>query len=195
MKQIIKEGIPGFFSKFVAHNKPRTWDETAPVRAGLRTHILAEQGYCCAYTEIRLKGDADCHIDHYRTRNLFPEKTFDYSNMMVSCNAEEYGAKSKDKQITSKSDYDDLINPVEDNPTDYIEFAFTGDVLPVANSSKGTKSISYFNLNEKSLLERRRTIALCIVQMKSYLTEEEMVEATGEFETMVRQLYRNCVAQ
>lgn len=195
MKQIIKESIPSFFSKFIAHNKPRTWDESAPIRPELRAHILAEQGNCCAYTEIRLKNDIDCHIDHYRTRNLFPEKTFDYYNMMVSCNAEGYGAKSKDKQITSRSDYDDLINPVEDNPADYIEFAFTGDALPVSGSSKGTKTITYFNLNEKSLLERRRIIALYVVQMKNYFTEDEMVAATGEFESMVRQIYRNSAAQ
>lgn len=114
---------------------------------------------------------------------------------MVSCNAEGYGAKFKDKQITSKSDYDDLINPVEDNPADYIEFTFTGDVLSVSGSSKGTKTITYFNLNEKSLLERRRIIALYVVQMKNYFTEDEMVETIGEFESMVRQLYRNCTAQ
>lgn len=195
MKQIIKKSIPGFFSKFVAHNKPRTWDEATPIRSQLRTHILTEQGHCCAYSEIRLNGGADCHIDHYRTRNLFPEKTFDYYNMMVSCNAEEYGTKFKDKRITSKSDYNDLINPVEDNPLDYIEFAFTGDALPVSNSSKGEKTITYFNLNENSLLERRKTIALYIVQMKNYLTEDELVEVIGEFESMVRQLYRNSTAQ
>ena len=114
---------------------------------------------------------------------------------MVSCNAEEYGTKFKDKRITSKSDYNDLINPVEDNPLDYIEFAFTGDALPVSNSSKGEKTITYFNLNENSLLERRKTIALYIVQMKNYLTEDELVEVIGEFESMVRQLYRNSTAQ
>ena len=115
MKQIIKGSIPDFFSKFVTHNTLHTWDETVSVRQELRAHILAEQDNCCAYTEIHLDGNNDCHIDHFQTRNLFPEKTFDYYNMVVSCNAEEYGAKSKDKYITSKSDYDDLINPVEDN--------------------------------------------------------------------------------
>lgn len=189
MKQIVKEKVPDFFYKFVEHKKPQTWDETSPIRQELRTHILTEQGNCCAYTEVRLNGETNCHIDHYQTRNLFPEKTFDYYNMLVSCNAENYGAKFKDKQITSKSDYDDLINPVEDTPSDYIEFTFTGDILPVNDSSKGEKTITVFNLNEKSLLERRKTIALFVVQMKRYLTEEEMVVSIGEFESMVRQLY------
>lgn len=191
MKRIIKENIPDFFSNFVAHNTPHTWEETAPIRQELRKHILAEQGNCCAYTEMRLTGQVDCHIDHFRTRHLFPEKTFDYYNMMVSCNAEEYGAKSKDKLLTSKSDYNDLINPVEDIPSDYIRFSVTGDVLPVGNSPKGAKTITFFNLNEKKLLERRRIVTLYVLQMKRYLTEDEMVEAVGEFGSMVRQLYRN----
>lgn len=194
MKQIIKRNAPDFFSKFVAHEKPKTWDEIRPVRQSLRAHILAEQENCCAYTEIRLNGEANCHIDHFLTRNLFPEKTFDYNNMLVSCNTEEYGAKFKDKQIMAKNDYDDLINPINDNPADYIEFAFTGDILPIGNTSKGEKTISFLNLNEKSLLERRKTIALFVVQMKNDLSEDEIVEATGEFESMVRQLYKDCVA-
>lgn len=193
MKQIIKGSMPDFFSKFIAQNKPHAWEQTAPIRQQLRTYMLAEQGNRCAYTEVRLDEKANCHIDHFQTRNLFPHKTFDYYNMMVSCNAEQYGAKFKDKQIKSKSDYNNLINPVEDNPSDHIEFAFTGDILPIDSSLKGEITITFFNLNEKSLLERRKTIALFVVQMKFYLSEDEMVEATGEFESMVRQLYKNCV--
>lgn len=193
MKQMVKGTVPDLLSKFVTHKKPKTWEAISPIRQELRAHILGEQGNCCAYTEIRLNESGHCHIDHYRTRNLFPEKTFDYDNMFVSCNSEEYGAKFKDKQITSKSDYNDLINPIEDQPSDYIEFAFTGDILPVSNATKGENTIACFNLNEKSLLERRKTMALRVVQMRSFLSEEEMVEAIGEFESMVRQLYKDCV--
>lgn len=150
-----------------------------------------EQGNCCAYTEIRISESTNSHIDHYRTRNLFPQLTFDYHNMLVSCNSEEYGAKHKDKQIKAIEDYDDLINPVKEVPSDFIEFAYTGEVLSVEGSVKGEKTISFFNLNAKALVERRKTMATCMLQMKDYLTEEEIVESIGEFETMVRQLYKD----
>lgn len=191
MKQIVKEAAPDFFNTFVAHKKPVNWEDISPIRQELRAHILEEQNSCCAYTEIRLTSNGSCHIDHYRTRHLFPEKTFDYFNMLVSCNSEKFGAKFKDKQIASKANYDDLINPVEERPSDYIEFAFTGDVLAISDAPKGYKTIDLFNLNEKSLLERRKVIALCVIQMKDYLSEEEIVETTGEFESMVRQLYKD----
>lgn len=192
MKQIVKDVVPDFFNKFVSQKQPKTWEDASPVRKELRKHILQEHGNCCAYTEVRINGEENCHIDHYKTRNLFPEKTFEYENLLVSCNSEEYAAKYKDKQIRSKSDYDDLINPVKESPSDYIEFAFTGDVLPLEYSKKGENTISVFNLNEKSLLERRKTAALNVINMRAYLSEDELVIAIGEFEMMVRQLYKDC---
>ena len=193
MKQLVKGSAPDFFTKFVIHNQPESWKDISPVRQDLREYILAEQGNLCAYTEIYLSGGEKCHIDHYHTRNLFPEETFNFDNMLVSCNSEEYGAKYKDKQIKTKSDYHDLINPLVESPSDYLEFTLTGDIVAVNASEKGENTISFFNLNEKSLVERRRTAAICLVQMKDVFTEEDMVAAFGEFETMIRQLYRDLV--
>lgn len=191
MKQLTKGRVPEFFTKYILRNSPRHWDEIGPIRQELREHILMEQGNCCAYTEIRISESTNSHIDHYRTRNLFPQLTFDYHNMLVSCNSEEYGAKHKDKHIKCTEDYDDLVNPIKEVPSDFIEFAYTGEVLSVEGSVKGEKTISFFNLNAKALVERRKTMATCMLQMKDYLTEEEIVESIGEFETMVRQLYKD----
>lgn len=191
MKQLTKGGTPEFFTKYILRNNPQHWEEISPIRQELREHILKEQGNCCAYTEIRIRESTNSHIDHYRTRNLFPQLTFDYHNMLVSCNSEEYGAKHKDKQIKATEDYDVLVDPVKEVPSDFIEFAYTGEVLSVGGSAKGEKTISFFNLNAKALVERRKTMATCMLQMKDYLTEEEIVESIGEFETMIRQLYKD----
>lgn len=192
MKQLIKGEVPDFLVKFLLHKRPKTWDDTTPIRQELREYILKEQSNFCAYTELRINKLEDCHIDHYHTRNLFPDKTFEYGNMLVSCNAEEYGAKHKDKCVKAKKDYDELINPLEELPSEYIEFGLTGNVYSVNNSTKGENTISYFNLNEKSLVERRKTVVSNMLKMKDYLTEEEMVASLGEFQTMVRQLYKDC---
>ena len=107
-----------------------------------------EQKGFCAYTEIKIQGSRNCHIDHFHTRNLFPTETFAYNNLLVSCNSEEYGAKYKDKQIRSKADYDFLM------------------------------------------VNRRKKAIINLNSMKDALTEDELVAAIGEFETMIRQLYR-----
>lgn len=191
MKKLDKKDAPLFFIQHVTKHAPKTWEDITQVRTALRKHIWEEQGYCCAYTEIRLEPDA-CHIDHYRKRNLFPDLTFDYTNMLVACNAESYSAKHKDKKVTCKADYENLINPLVDNPSDYLKFTWTGAVCAVGQCKKGKQTIAYFNLNERSLQERRKT---ALLQMKTMLdddlAEEDIVEAFGEFESMIRQLYKD----
>lgn len=192
MKQLVKGDVPDFLTKFILHQQPKVWEDISPIRPLLRKHILDEQNNFCAYTELRLDTVDDCHIDHYHTRSLFPEETFKYENLLVSCNSEEYGAKYKDKSIKTKEDYKELVNPVENSPSDFIEFGLTGKVVAVAGCSKGKQTISYFNLNEKSLIQRRKTAVANLLQMRAYLTEDEMVASLGEFETMIRQLYKDC---
>lgn len=191
MKQLVKGKTPDFLTKFITHKQPRTWEDITPIRQQLREYILNEQDHFCAYTELRIDTEGDCHIDHYHTRNLYPDETFKYDNMLVSCNSEKYGAKYKDKQIKNKTDYKDLVNPIDDLPTDYIEFGFTGKVETVDDCVKGKQTVTFFNLNEKSLVQRRKNAVTNLLLMKDYLTEEEMVESLGEFETMIRQLYKD----
>ncbi|MDH6343384.1 uncharacterized protein (TIGR02646 family) [Parabacteroides sp. PFB2-12] len=188
MKRIDKEA-PSFFSAYIRENKPERWEDITPIRADLRAHILNEQEGVCAYTEIRLPDfNKNCHIDHFRKRDHFPKLTFDYANLLVSCNSEEYGAKHKDKVITS-GEYGDLINPVEESAAGHIEFTSTGKVNPL--TAKGEKTITTFNLNAKSLTERRKDKAFCLsYYIKDEFTEDDIVQSIGEFETMIRQLYR-----
>ena len=192
MKQLVKGETPDFLTKFITHNQPKVWDDISSIRQQLRKHILNEQNNFCAYTELRINSIDDCHIDHYHTRNIFPDETFSYTNLLVSCNSENYGAKHKDQQVKKKEDYKELINPIEDLPTDFITFGLTGKVQAVNDCIKGEQTISFFNLNEKNLVQRRKTAVENLLQMKDYLTEDEMVASLGEFETMIRQLYKDC---
>lgn len=194
MKQLTKGETPGILTEFVKRKHPKVWEDINPIRQELRKQILEEQNNLCAYTELRINAVEECHIDHYHTRNLYPNETFLYENLLVSCNVEDYGAKHKDKQIKSKNDYGSLINPVKEDPTDYMDFGLTGRVQPAEACVKGEQTISFFNLNENSLVERRKTAVTCMLQMKDFLTEDEMVESIGEFETMIRQLYNDCMS-
>ena len=175
MQRISKGNPPAFFSDFIKKEKPKDWNDVAPIREKLREYILEnEQKGFCAYTEIKIQGSRNCHIDHFHTCNLFPTETFAYNNLLVSCNSEEYGAKYKDKQIRSKADYDFLI----------------GEMEAIGQKQKGIRTISYFNLNERRLVNRRKKAIINLNSMKDALTEDELVAAIGEFETMIRQLYR-----
>lgn len=191
MKRVTKGKTPDFFTKFIVRNHPKVWEDISLIRQQLRSHILNEQNKLCAYTELRIDMADNSHIDHYHTRNLFPDETFKYDNLLVSCNSESYGAKYKDKHVKTKEDYKELINPVKDSPTDFIEYGLTGRVEAIKDCIKGVRTISFFNLNEKRLVQRRKVAVENLLKMKEYLTEDEMVASLGEFETMVRQLYKD----
>ena len=195
MKKIQKCAAPNKFIQFIKHKSPKKWEDLDPdVRIDLRKHILEEQNGFCAYTELALKS-GNCHIDHFLKRDLFPKETFKYENLLVSCNNEEYGAKYKDKKVKDKKDYNFLINPTIENPSDYLTYSLTGEIPSIDNNEKGKHTIEYFNLNERSLIERRKSITKIISSISHSIknfTEEEVIEICGkEFETMTKQLYKD----
>lgn len=187
--------IPLFYLDYIKKQRPEQWEDITPVRSMLRHHLWEGQGRVCAYTELRIGDSVSscCHIDHFKTRNLFPELTFEYSNLLVACNSEYYGAKYKDKQVKSKEDYKNLINPVNEQMADHVQYTFEGKAMPLSGSRKGENTISIFNLNEKSLLNQRKRIIHYLRSMKDF-SEDEVVMYIGEFETMVRQLYQEIEA-
>lgn len=92
--------------------------------------------------------------------------------------------------MKGKADYDKLLNPVTDVPSDYLEYTFMGEMRAIGENEHGVHTIEYFNLNERSLVNRRRNAVYCLQSMQDELNEDEVVEAIGEFEGMLRQLYR-----
>ncbi|MBD5174421.1 MAG: TIGR02646 family protein [Bacteroidales bacterium] len=139
-----------------------------------RDYIAAnEQAHLSAYTEKPL-GDR-VHIDHFRKRNLYPALTFDYSNFLVDDLNDNYGACYKDNhagEITKATFEGDerIFCPVRENMADFIEFTIDGKMKPKTGlSAKETKrvneTIRVFNLNHKTLKDRRASI---IQEINSY---------------------------
>ncbi|MBC8487676.1 MAG: hypothetical protein H8D45_16725 [Bacteroidetes bacterium] len=89
-----------------------------------------------------------------------------------------------------KIEYKNLINPVVDNPGLYFKYSQTGDILPKdRKSDKANTTIQYFNLNNKSLIERRKTVALQVKNFKDQLSLEKIIEIFGEFESFIRDIW------
>jgi len=135
------------------------------------------------------------HIDHFRKRNMFPEHTFNWDNLVAACNDEDFGAKYKDnKSGINKPDYAGFFDPVVDSVQDYFYYNERGEVEPHPTLSdpvlhaKVQKTIAVFNLQDKSLVNRRKTI---IEQIKAYaeLTKEEIFNAMkfGGFVSLIEQ--------
>lgn len=187
MRYINKEE-PDFFKTFKKKQKPNKWSDLPPeISFQLRTYLVeTEQVAQCAYCECSIKPQ-NSHIDHFRKRDHFPQKTFEYQNLMASCNKKNSCANNKDKHI-KRADYSNLLHPVEEQPIDFLEYTLTGDMLAIGEQLKGSETIRLFHLNNASLLNQRQTIARLVKDYIPQLSPEEIIACIPGFETYVKWL-------
>lgn len=194
MFQIVKNE-PDFFTK--AKSKVATplvstaWsdEELTKIRAKLREYILIEeQNLLCAYCEKEIDDDPkNANIDHFKTRNLFPQLTLDYSNLLVSCNSRDRCSDYKDKYVQNQGEYQNIINPVEENPNEYFDYLTTGEI--VANNDKAEFTIDIFKLNHKTLNEQRLLLSKALNQFTN-LSLDEILNIFGyEFQSFIKTVY------
>jgi len=192
MRQITKDE-PNYFTSAKSKVKlPKTkgaWedDNISSIRAKLRGDILLEeQMLLCAYCEKEIdENPKNSNIDHFKTRNLFPELTLDYSNLLVSCNTEERCSKFKDTHIKSREEYDNIINPTIENPHDFFDYLPTGEII--AKNEKGQYTIDIFNLKDKALNECRLQIAKSLEHLD--LSLDEIYDIFPDYHSFIENIY------
>lgn len=162
-------------------------DEGKRVRSQTRDYILKnEQFNQCAYTELPLfYENNDSHLEHLKRKNVtfFPELAFEWSNLFVSCNFDDFGGKYKDnKYLKGKTRADNalIINPALENPADFFELKSWGELTIKENLNdndrkKAEISIDAFNLNHNSLKERRKEMIQSIKDYQNGGFDSEMI--------------------
>ena len=192
---------PVFYSDFIRSNKPVEWNDIGQIRPDIRTYMLISEQNCqCAYTEIDIEDDSS-HIDHFKKQSMFPTLKFAWTNLFTSTNSEYFGAKYKDnKYKIQQADYQDLINPSVDSPSDFFDFAFTGEILV---KEKNKNSIEYkraeltikvFNLNERSLVQQRAKVIKDIVAYFNQLSINDIKQHIGKFDSLVENIHNHLVS-
>ena len=199
----IHKNEPQFFTDFIAQHHPQNWGELHKdgVRQGMRKYMLgedvegdSEQNGICAYTEKCISSD-NSHIDHFRKKDQFPSLTFDWDNLLVSCNDEDYGGKHKDNTHKVKpEDYEHIVNPVLEDFNDYVDISLTGKMFPKSSLTEGQrlraeKTIKVFNLNNGALIEMRRVQAKQVQAMFSFLSVEDILATNKGFPSTIRSAY------
>lgn len=195
MRKIDKGAPIPSFTEFVASRKPVRWEEAKDVSREWREYILEyEQHRMSGYTETPVAID-DSHIDHFRKRSLFDTLIFDWNNFIVDSNDGTYGAKYKDKYITICAENEKLINPVMEDAGRFFKYELNGKIrvasdLSALDQRRADLTIIAFNLNEGSLVERRRVIINTILDSFTDLPDGVILEALEEvgFRSVVEQL-------
>lgn len=179
----INKGVPfDDFVKYLDKHKPSEWEElNGELRYNMRLHILLyEQDCLCGYSEIPLDAEnTSSHIDHFVKRDYDHSKIFDWDNLVVSTIDEDYGGKYKDNTYKIKqNEYAQIFNPTKDDMSQYIEYLRDGRIAPRdgiqdAINDKILKTIEVFNLNCRSLKNRRKQL-LIELDSCSGLPKEEL---------------------
>ena len=67
------------------------WDEFGgEVKQTLKEVLVREQGFLCCYCGSRiLASSSSAHLEHLLPKDEFPEKVYDYHNLLASCNGGE----------------------------------------------------------------------------------------------------------
>ena len=194
MRQVTKEE-PSYFT--IAKSKvklPKTkgaWEDEhiSKIRPQLRSDILLEeQMLLCAYCEKEIdESPENSNIDHFKTRNLFPELTLEYSNLLVSCNTEGRCSDFKDTHVKSRDDYEHIVNPAFENPNDFFDYLPTGEIF--AKNEKAQFTIEIFNLKDKALTQCRLQIVKSLEHLDD-LTLDEIYDNFGyEFQSFIKNIY------
>ena len=113
MKYIKKTPEPDFFKseteilklKFeTTEQKSGIWDEYRNKRK-LKEHILEkEQNYLCCYCEAKVTLE-NSHIEHIKPKSLdYDNLTFDYNNLLISCNGTCFSSENKPKTCGHKKE-------------------------------------------------------------------------------------------
>jgi len=106
----------------------------------------------CAYCECDLNSDNDRHIEHFRQRapHLYPQGTFEWTNLFGSCGKKNSCGSHKDR--SGPYNQADLIKPDVDDPELFFQFHTDGKIsirseLNRNDHNRANETLRIFNLD------------------------------------------------
>lgn len=129
------------------------------VRNSIKSSLLKEQGYLCAYTMQRLATTSDCHIEHVQPQNSAPNLDLDYGNM-AGCFPTDggdtsYGFGAPIKGGTKIELNVDFVTPHNLGCEQRFKYDSKGGVHAAAGDAAAEKTISTLNLDHDALIDLR----------------------------------------
>lgn len=141
----------------------------------IKATLTLETSGKCMYCEGVIGAVSYPHIEHFRPKKLYPERTFEWENLGLGC------------QIcnTNKNDVFDenlpYINPYYENPEDY--FIFLGTMIKQKpGCARGENMINQLKLNRGELMEQRKAA----IDNVSQLVERYVAATDPSIKNMLR---------
>lgn len=155
MIYIKKGSAPGLFIQYTKIRGARFDDMPTKTKDELRTSLLKEQGYLCAYCMKRLKDShKEVKIEHYEPRNN--DNELDYKNLLAVCYGGE-GAKPEFQTCDTKKGNNDEIEINPQNQQQMARISYRNDGLICIDDEKLQSDLDLvLNLNMEQLKAVRK---------------------------------------
>ena len=132
------------------------------VKEAIKKQRLEDQGYLCAYTQIRIELDTS-HVEHLKPQSLsrindrkkhFIEETVDYENMVL-CYPKQESKGGLGYGAPHRGDAELALTPRKKHCETLLRYKLNGEVY--SEDSKVSEMIGkVLNLNHQSLVDRRK---------------------------------------
>lgn len=152
----------------------------------------------CAYCESKISHVEYGHIEHFKPKSRFPDLTFEWTNLLLSCpicNGFEY----KGDHFPEAPEGGPLINPCDETPAKHFEFVFDriaklASIIGKTNRGQTTETI--IGLNRYDLRAYRSKVIMMLCVLSDYaktdpdakILLEEACRDEGEYAAFVRSL-------
>ncbi|AXW87006.1 retron system putative HNH endonuclease [Brenneria goodwinii] len=159
MRAIEKSHEPRSLAQYRVKNREYDGPNFTPIKVEIRTYLLAEQGYLCAYCMKRISTDS-MKIEHWACQHDHPELELSYKNMLGCCMGNEGKPKNLQTCDTRKGSDCIKFNPSEPNHhvNDLIKFHGDGKIYST-DSEFNIQLVKVLNLNSDRLV-RNRTLLI-----------------------------------
>lgn len=120
----------------------------------LQLALLKEQGYICCYCMSQIH-EKSMKVEHWRARSKYPEKKFDYNNLLAACK----GDFCSDKHCDTKKENDEIeLNPTDakNNVELVIGYSWSDGKLTYPSQYKTDIEVT-LNLNNAVLCRNRKS--------------------------------------
>ena len=176
MRRIIKDNVPDFWSAYLRrHHNSRyddldTTEEGKQLRRQIREHMLEHQKMICCYC-CKSIDSSNSHNEHIKPKDLFPQNSMDYDNLLVSCT-------SKNTCGMAKGNHYDLMNfvsPLQEGCEEHFSFFPDGQIK--GETDEGAATVECLNLNTYDLRQARKQQYKECCNMARYMGKDYIFEA------------------
>lgn len=144
----------------------------------LRQNLRQEQKGLCCYCEMEVE-DGDGHIEHMEPRSRNQARTYDYSNLAISCNGghTEHCGNYKDNKSGHSWDAARFLPPHDPATVDLFDYLIDGSVQATGKDpGKASYLIHYLGLDCSRLTDRRRAHARNLIDTLGDQPGQDLVD-------------------